>query len=491
MVTAFLTLGSASWLALLTLFPSLCAAPLFLGGTIFWIAVNGVVSLLVLFRKKKLLFLVNVLQVLLFALLFCQVNQTLGRHHFRVAGEPLFFDWQLFAWAHALHAADLVHFLSGYGLSLPAIENRTPLAGVLLILMHVQVTLYVLGLLVRWVGKVWTRWQGQASPQEKRRWKKCLRRILRIGLAGILTVVLTTAILSGWSLETWFLWQLDNVLRTLDVGAVQMVFGWQLHSIESSPWTGTLGILFRLLAGSFLLSWLHTWQLYWLGGRALRPLDDFIEDLQDPEERTRQAAASALGDIGPDAKTAVPQLLLALDDDSGPVGSATRLALAQVGPPPAYLLPDLIAHLRHPNWTIRRAAAVVLGQMGPRALACVPTLVEKLADEDHLTQERAEAALQRIYPGWETGSLGRPAIPRLVVKLNHSQRRLRQRAAEVLGWFGPGAKVAVPALLRALHDEQEYVRLSAEWALDAIEPGWARRVHVMMPLLEEVRMGGG
>src|SRR5687768_15552619 len=89
MVISFLTVGSALWLALLTLLPSCQASLLFLWGTAFWLVCNSVVSWLVLLQKKRLLFTVNVLQVLLFAMLFCQIHHVLGPHHFRLTENPL------------------------------------------------------------------------------------------------------------------------------------------------------------------------------------------------------------------------------------------------------------------------------------------------------------------------------------------------------------------------------------------------------------------
>lgn len=486
MVPFVLTVGSLGWLTLLTLLPFLRTSPLFLAGTLFWLAMNGAVSFLVLFHQKRLLFLLNVLQVLLFAVLFAQIYQTLGPHHYRAAGEPFLFDWQLFACCHALSAADLPRLLSGYGIRLEPIAARSALAGVLLVIMQVQVSIYVIGLVYRWVQRLLER--RRVGAAHKREWNVRLRRYLALALGVLLVAVLVTGLVSSWSLLDFVLWPLDNTLRLLDLGGAMNIFGWRLHTLSFSPWTATLGLLFRLIVGFHLFRRLHEVHLHWLGARALRPLEDFIDDLHHPAESVREQAALALACIGANASSAVPDLVQALDEDSGAVGDATRLALRRVGAAPPSSLSQLTEDLNHSNWALRRAAVAALGDMGREALPAVPALIVKLVDDDPLTRDRAAKALARIYPGWERGSLAQQALPALIERLNHSNRRLRHQAADVLGSMGPLASRAAPALFRTLNDTDEYVRLSAEWALDAIEPEWRWRVIWKTPLVEEAEV---
>jgi HEAT repeat protein len=121
---------------------------------------------------------------------------------------------------------------------------------------------------------------------------------------------------------------------------------------------------------------------------------------------------------------------------------------------------------------VRRAAADALGLMGPRALAAVPALIERLVDCDRQLETIAAQALARIYPAWYEGNLARTAVPALIGKLEDRDRHVRQAAADVLGRMGQRASAAVPVLLRNSSHNDEYVRLSAQRALDRIEPDW-------------------
>src|SRR5438046_810484 len=107
MVSTILLVGSATWVAALTLWPTLQANVLFLAGTFAWLLVNCVNSLMVLIRQKRFALLLNLLQILVFALAHCQLFQVLGQGAYQAEREPQLFDWQLFAWAHAASAADL------------------------------------------------------------------------------------------------------------------------------------------------------------------------------------------------------------------------------------------------------------------------------------------------------------------------------------------------------------------------------------------------
>ncbi|MBU4502509.1 MAG: HPr family phosphocarrier protein, partial [Nanoarchaeota archaeon] len=143
----------------------------------------------------------------------------------------------------------------------------------------------------------------------------------------------------------------------------------------------------------------------------------------------RQAAAVSLGNIGPEAKEAVPYLIEALKD--------VRLAAA---------------------------AAEVLGNIGPEAKEAVPYLIEALKDESLYVRLAAAEALGNIGPE------AKEAVPYLIEALKDESLYVRRAAAVSLGNIGPEAKEAVPYLIEALKDESLYVRLAALEALDKIGP---------------------
>ena len=95
-------------------------------------------------------------------------------------------------------------------------------------------------------------------------------------------------------------------------------------------------------------------------------------------------------------------------------------------------------------------------EIGPPA---IPYLLRALKDRDTLTKE-AGAALWRRLPRRLQKAFPRPFPP----------ARLRAYAARGLGLLGPEAAAAVPDLIAALHDKDEWVRSAAAGALGGIGP---------------------
>ena len=74
--------------------------------------------------------------------------------------------------------------------------------------------------------------------------------------------------------------------------------------------------------------------------------------------------ALALGEIGPDAKIAVPILIKALDDEYEGVRRFAALALGKIGPEAEQAVPALIISLRDDrDKDVRSSAAKALGQI--------------------------------------------------------------------------------------------------------------------------------
>src|SRR5580698_880659 len=87
----------------------------------------------------------------------------------------------------------------------------------------------------------------------------------------------------------------------------------------------------------------------------------FIQAAEDPDDKVRQYAISAIGDIGPAAAPAVPTLIAVL---KGPLGE----------------LPAKFDGKRAAN--SRSAAAAALGNIGPAAKDAIPVLSAELKDEN-------------------------------------------------------------------------------------------------------------
>jgi HEAT repeat protein len=99
---------------------------------------------------------------------------------------------------------------------------------------------------------------------------------------------------------------------------------------------------------------------------SLKPLEKWTE---------QEAAADALGRIGP---SAVPQLIEALRSRDSEARLQAAQVLARMGSDAKEAVPDLVRLLEDPDERIRKAATRTLGRIGPDAAEAVPVLMQKL-----------------------------------------------------------------------------------------------------------------
>jgi HEAT repeat protein len=164
----------------------------------------------------------------------------------------------------------------------------------------------------------------------------------------------------------------------------------------------------------------------------------FIAAIKDSDDKVRQYAISALGDIGPPAAIAVPRLIEVLRAPAavaqmGKVDlkrtsnsrSAAAAALGSIGPAAKEAVPALADVLKDENVPVRRWAATSLGQMGTASRAVIPALIQALGDADVQVRRYAIQSLQQIGP--------RPdAIPKLSKSLQDQDATVREIAATLL-----------------------------------------------------------
>lgn len=176
----------------------------------------------------------------------------------------------------------------------------------------------------------------------------------------------------------------------------------------------------------------------------------------------RAFAVWSLGELGPAAAEALPELALALRDERLGRGSAAQ-ALAKLGRAAAPAAPALVAQLQAPDARQRWNAASALGRMGAVAPSTETALVRALSDDDPRVRAQAALALGRL------GASSAEALSALRVHLGDEASEVRALAARALGFVGAPARVAVPALNAAARDEDARVRREAQKAL--------RRIH--------------
>lgn len=230
---------------------------------------------------------------------------------------------------------------------------------------------------------------------------------------------------------------------------------------------------------------------------------DMILRLRDPEPKVRVGAAWALGELGPKARDAVPDLLEALKDRS--IANLAQYALARIGKP---AIPALVKLMKDEDNAMRDPADLhsqlcshafyALREMGPEAKAVIPDLIELikvpkfgragfiefLGDfgsdakdaipllSDILLEGRLEPTGRDNFERWKAattlGQIGRLGVPALLRALRESDDQGRYWAAVGLCEAGPEAEAAIPALLELRTDRDIRVREMAGSALEAV-----------------------
>jgi len=137
----------------------------------------------------------------------------------------------------------------------------------------------------------------------------------------------------------------------------------------------------------------------------------------------REAAARALGNIGPGAKAAVPALVRALKDDEPAVFFESEAALIKIGPQAVSTLAEMLEN-KHEDKALRMIAVKILGKIGFWAL---PALIKALAGPESDVRWGAAYALADIAPEAKL-----PAVLSLVEVLNDDRKWVREYAAWVL-----------------------------------------------------------
>jgi HEAT repeat protein len=201
--------------------------------------------------------------------------------------------------------------------------------------------------------------------------------------------------------------------------------------------------------------------------KAVNPaLKNIARQMRDPNPVNRRAAIDLLEMLEDDAAPAVPALIGALSDPDIFVRWSAARTLgrinAQAG---ASAVPALARALSDPDLDVRLTAAATLEAYGQAARGAIPALADAVARGDVEFRRAAMYALQAIGPDAAQASL-----PNLIGDLRNEDPRVRRTAAETIGSFGPSARNAVPALRRALRDDDTDVRQAASDALLSIMP---------------------
>jgi len=218
-----------------------------------------------------------------------------------------------------------------------------------------------------------------------------------------------------------------------------------------------------------------------------------LDDLRDPDRNVRASAALSLGKIGdpadagtlvealatePDffnreyltwslvrvAEAATPLLIAMLNDARVQARHGAAHTLGKIADPRA--IPALIAALQDDDTCVVSKAAFSLGAIN--AVEAAPALTNLLGRENRELQSTLVSVFER---------LGANALPPVRHALTHTDARVREHAADILGAIADHGSVS--ALASAMADAEPHVRFAAlhalsniggEAAMEAIEP---------------------
>lgn len=134
-----------------------------------------------------------------------------------------------------------------------------------------------------------------------------------------------------------------------------------------------------------------------LAEMGLEALPALVEALGHKEAPVRYWAATGLGNIGPNAKQAIPALSQALEDASASVRTSAALALWKIDHR-SEAITALVEVLKDPSSAARLRAVQTLGGIGPDAKQAFPAVEAALKDQDGYVKRAAEQAVKDVNP---------------------------------------------------------------------------------------------
>ncbi|MFA4973760.1 MAG: HEAT repeat domain-containing protein [bacterium] len=183
----------------------------------------------------------------------------------------------------------------------------------------------------------------------------------------------------------------------------------------------------------------------WLGKHVLRRPRQ-----RDYSNKTREGFVRELGDMGRVAKDAVPELIIQM----GRGNCEAAKALVKIG---IAAVPQLVEALKDRDKDVRTAAAEVLDNIRDAINEDVPSLLAALKDEKEDIEDIDVCRSAIDAFGW-IGPVTPEVVPALIAVLKdnavHSSA-VHSSAIRALGKMGPAAKPAVPALIELWNNKED------------------------------------
>lgn len=175
------------------------------------------------------------------------------------------------------------------------------------------------------------------------------------------------------------------------------------------------------------------------------------------DESARTSAAEALSYLGPDA---VPVLLAAATNLQGQQLQWEVIQdLGHFGTNGIAAIPALLAWTHDKDQEVRLGAVNAVGAIGQQPEVVIPVLLAALRDSDPLVRRDAAEALGNF------GKAAKSAVSALIQALDDPDWQAQTGAIGGLGRIGEQREVVVPKLVKKLHDPNRIVRRCAGFAL--------------------------
>lgn len=202
-----------------------------------------------------------------------------------------------------------------------------------------------------------------------------------------------------------------------------------------------------------------------------------VRGLQDPSPLVRAAAVRCLDVFLPVRPQSAQMLRAAMGDSAVEVRRVAVEVAGQLGPDARPFLQDLIGFLEDPDMELRSWSALALAGLGREA---VPALLKALSSRRQETAACALHALEDMGPPMVTAA----DLPSLKKTLRHKDPSIRAWSARAIGSLGAFAKSAVMPLAEAAQDAHAEVQLWAIRALASMGPAAKRALPLLRQLFE-------
>jgi HEAT repeat protein len=201
-----------------------------------------------------------------------------------------------------------------------------------------------------------------------------------------------------------------------------------------------------------------------------------VEVLSDGDNNVATAAVTALGEIGPPAREAVPSLLTAYRDFAPAFRGYVVRALGKIGSASREVIQALSESITTSGKSECVAECSALGDLGPAAESAVPVLIKAM--ENPVLRRAAAEALGKI------GAPVADVVPALTFRMQDADRGVRLTVAESLGRIGPAARDATERLIAVANSDGDgLVRVHAANSLMAMTRDPAHSIDVLCKCL--------